>query len=278
MLPNERATNRSSANDDHSASTVSTRFTRGNERAVGFGLGIMSLLLFTVSASVFFWFLLSVVNATGETADQIQQGVAGVLGAPGDARATWNMILVISWATLFHVLARPGIRTRLQRFVESRYLSSLVCMTNSFALIALCLLYQPIPTEIYSLGGGPALLVRLTFFGGWALFIVCWFHQDLLEVVGLRPFLRRRVREARSEESTFPSGPFVWVRYPMELALLTAVWATPRMTVGHLLFASLASLLLFARVDAEDRRRFQSWGTVYQEYVQRVPQIIPWPR
>jgi len=278
MLPNERATNRSSANDDHSASTVSTRFMRGNERAVGFGLGMVSLLLFTVSASVFFWFLRSVVNGTGDTADQIQQGVAGALGAPRDARATWNTILVISWAILFHVLARPGIRARLQRFVGAQYLSSLVCMTNSLALIALCLLYQPIPTEIYSLEGGPALLVRLTFFGACALFIACWFHQDLLGAVGLRPFLRRRVREARSEESTFPSGPFVWVRYPVELALLTAVWATPRMTIGHLLFASLASLLFFARVDAEDRRRFQHWGTAYQEYVQRVPQIIPWPR
>jgi methanethiol S-methyltransferase len=275
MLPNERTTNRSSANDD-SVSTVSTRFTRGNVRAIGLGLGIVSLLLFTASASVLFWFLISLVNATGTT-DQIQQGVAGVLGA-GDARATWNTILVISWAILFQVLGRPGIRARLQRFVESNYLSSIVCMTNSLALIALCLLYQPIPTEIYSLEGGPALLVRLTFFGAWALFIACWFHQDLLEVVGLRPFLRRRVREARSGESAFPSGPFVWVRYPMELALLTAVWATPRMTIGHLLFASLASLLLFARVDAEDRRRFQNWGTAYQEYVQRVPQIIPWPR
>jgi hypothetical protein len=139
-------------------------------------------------------------------------------------------------------------------------------------------IYNELPREVYALEGGPALVVRILFYAAWAFFLYCWFHLDLLEIVGLRPVLRYLDGEAAPLLPFRPSGPFLWVRHPVELAVLAAFWAAPRMTTGHLLFAGVMTLYTFIGVDFEDRRMLDLHGSAYLDYVKRVPQILPLPR
>src|SRR5438477_290835 len=154
-------------------------------------------------------------------------------GPRGTSPATAQSAAAIITATtvrargfLHSFMARAAFKAWLQRLLRAQLQAALYAIVSSGGLIALCLLYRPIDREVYALEGGAVLLTRLLFYGGWALFAYCWLHLDLLEVVGLRPILRHHHGQGPGDGAFRPTGPFLWVRHPVELAFLIAFWST----------------------------------------------------
>ena len=65
------------------------------------------------------------------------------------------------------------------------------------------------------------------------------------------------------------------VRHPLYLAWTLAIWATPTMTLGHLLFAGALTLYMFGAAFIEERDLVRHFGEVYREYQRRVPMFVP---
>jgi len=249
-----------------------------DERSLHLAIGYSSLGLFAVSIGVLIWFLLARLDVTEPLSDSFFRQLERATEGRGDSSTTFNVILVLAWGLVHSLMTRRGFKDRIQKVIRPHLEAAAYSLVASAGLIAVCLLYRPIPREVYALEGGPALLVRLLFFAAWALFVYCFFHLDLLEVTGLRPILRYLDGTARPPEPFRAAGPFLWVRHPVELAFLVAFWAAPIMTRGHMLFASLMTLYTFVGIDHEDRRMLDLHGPAYADYMKRVPQIVPLPR
>ena len=248
------------------------------ERNIDLSIGYASVALFGVSIAVLIWFLLALVDRPEPLVGLVHREIERATDGRGDARATFNVLLVLVWGGLHSVMTRPRFKVHLQKVLRPHLEPAVYSLVASGGLIGVCLLYRPIPREVYLLEGGAALLVRLLFYGGWALFLYCFFHLDVLEIVGLRPIFRYLDGVARPLTPFRPSGPFLWVRHPVELAFLIAFWAAPMMTVGHLLFATVMTFYTFLGVDHEDRRMLELHGPGYADYIKKVPQILPLPR
>jgi protein-S-isoprenylcysteine O-methyltransferase Ste14 len=59
------------------------------------------------------------------------------------------------------------------------------------------------------------------------------------------------------------------------LGFLVAFWSTPRMTVGHLLFAATTTIYILIALQLEERDLKRSFGEAYNEYRKRTPRFIP---
>jgi hypothetical protein len=247
-------------------------------RNLDLSIGYASLGLFGVSIAVLIWFLVALVDAPEPAVSFVRREIERATDGRGDASATFDTLLMLSWGFLHSLMTRPRFKSHLQKVLRPHLELAFYAGIASASLIGVCLLYRPIPREVYVLEGGAALVVRLLFFAGWALFLFAFVHLDVLEVVGLRPILRYVDGVGKALDPFRPGGPFLWVRHPVELAFLVAFWAAPRMTVGHLLFAIVMTLYTFLGVDHEDRRMLELHGTGYAEYIKKVPQILPLPR
>lgn len=135
--------------------------------------------------------------------------------------------------------------------------------------------WRPIPFALWSLELHPlGLVLEILSFAGWALALVGTLQVGHLELFGLAQVLAHA--NGKSLEPTRFELRFLhrWVRHPIYFGVLVALWCTPVMTLGHLLFAAMgtALIVLQARLEERDLVLEQRW---YGEYQARVPMLLP---
>jgi methanethiol S-methyltransferase len=98
---------------------------------------------------------------------------------------------------------------------------------------------------------------------------------DHFDLFGVRQVVAR-LRRRRLVEHKFSTPLFYRVvRHPLYLGFLIAFWVTPRMTLGHLLFAAGMTGYILLAVRFEERDLIRVFGDQYRDYRRSVPMLIP---
>ena len=190
-----------------------------------------------------------------------------------------NMLLLGLFAIQHSVMARQGFKRWWRRFVPASVERSTYVLIASLVLLLLYWQWRPIPDPVWIVENpmGVAALQAI-FWLGWGMALLSTFLISHFELFGLsQVFARLRNRELPPPVFT---TPFLYrrVRHPLYLGFLLAFWATPAMTVGHLLFAGATTAYILIAIQLEERDLIQFFGDQYRRYRKEVAMLIPLPK
>lgn len=179
-----------------------------------------------------------------------------------------NVVLLTLFALHHSVFARERVKTWLTRVVPAPLLRSVYVWIASVLLILVCVLWRSVGGDVYRVAGPRAIAhAGLQLAGVWVIARAVA-GLDPLELAGIRP--RTRV------EALTITGVYGWVRHPLYLGWMLAVFGAAHMTGDRLAFAVITSIYLAVAVPWEEQSLVRSFGESYRQYRRAVRwRILP---
>src|SRR5579883_968124 len=195
--------------------------------------------------------------------------------------APWIQALALDVALLglfaiqHSVMARPAFKRWWTRIIPAAAERSTYVLLSSLILLLLFWQWRPITTTIWQTEGAAAALLQSLQGFGWIVAFASTFMIDHFDLFGLR-------RGFEALGAVTPANPsfktpllYRIVRHPLMLGFLIAFWATPVMTVGHLLFAVMTTGYILVALQFEERDLTAVFGETYEQYRRQVPMLVP---
>ncbi len=204
-------------------------------------------------------------------------GASGAEPATGAGLAiVINLGLLGLFAVQHSVMARIGFKRWWTRFVPAPVERSTYVLASSICFIALLAFWQPIPTTIFRLEGEMARAMAYgVFLAGLGLVLFSTFLIDHFDLFGLRQVWLYFRGQPYTDKRFQTPVLYKYVRHPLYLGWFTTLWATPDMTVGHLLMAGVASAYIVVAVVFEERDLETLLGEPYRRYRETTPKFVP---
>jgi len=186
-----------------------------------------------------------------------------------------NLGLLALFALQHSVMARPAFKRAWTRLIPESAERSTYTLLSSLALILLFWQWRPLGGVVWHVQNEFARsLLYAAFWFGWALVLVATFLINHFDLFGLRQvWLQFRGRPYRPLPFRTP-GPYRLVRHPLYVGWFFAFWATPTMTVTHLLFASMTTAYILVAIRLEERDLLDALPE-YAQYRREVPMLLP---
>ncbi len=242
-------------------------------------MGIFALLYGVVAYFIFFASFLYLVAFVGgdmipfiEVPKTLDSGPSLFVGAPA---ALVNIGLLALFGIQHSVMARSGFKKVWTKVVPPAVERTTYVLITALLLGFIFHAWVPMPGTVWAMSGIWATLMTVLFFVGFLIVLLSTFLINHFDLFGLQQVW------SRFKSRDLPAPKFVtpflykWVRHPLYLGFIIAFWATPLMSVGHLLFASVWTIYMFIAIGYEERDLTDTFGETYHAYTAKVPMIFP---
>jgi protein-S-isoprenylcysteine O-methyltransferase Ste14 len=187
-----------------------------------------------------------------------------------------DALLLGIFAIQHSVMARIWFKKAWTKLIPKVVERSTYVVLASLCLDLLYWQWRPMTGVVWSVENAAGRLIL------WALFLVGWLtvlvgtmlvsHTDLFGIRQVTLYAQGKPYEPIGFKT--PSL-YKSVRHPIYLGFVIAFWATPVMTVGHLLFAIATTAYILLAIQFEEHDLIAHFGDAYRNYRQTTPMILP---
>lgn len=187
--------------------------------------------------------------------------------------------LMVAFGVQHSVMARPSYKAWWGRHFPPAIERSTYVLVASLLLLLMYGSWRPLPYPVWDVREPTlrAILIAL-FWLGWIVTAIAAAATRQLEMVGLQQIVDALRGRSASELTLTTSGLYRMVRHPIYIGTIVAMWATPEMSVGHLMFALVATIYTLLGTVLEERDLVRIFGEKYRSYQRRVRMLIPLPK
>ena len=214
-------------------------------------------------------------------------GFVGNLGVPksidsGEQLGLTTEAVIIDLALLglfaiqHSVMARPAFKRAVAPVIPAAIERSTYVLASALALGLLYWQWRPIAGAVWTVTNpSGAMALQVVQFLGWGIVVGSTFLISHTDLFGLRQVYDHWT--GAGQVAPVFKTPLLYnlVRHPIYLGFLLAVWSTPVMTLGHLLFAVGVTGYILVGATLEERDLVTTFGDAYRQYRSRVPMLLP---
>jgi protein-S-isoprenylcysteine O-methyltransferase Ste14 len=239
-------------------------------RLLAFIYGIMCYLIFLATFLYAIGFVGGILVPTTLDSDPT--------GAFGESLLI-DAILLGVFAVQHSVMARPAFKRWWTRLVPASVERSTYVLFSSLALLLLFWQWRPLGGTVWQVDNAIGRGVLWALFAlGWLDVLICTFLIDHFELFGLRQVYANLTRRPMPPVRFVEPFLYRYVRHPMMIGFFFAFWATPHMTLAHLVFAMATTAYILIALQLEEHDLAASIGAPYRDYQRRVRMLLPLPR
>lgn len=184
--------------------------------------------------------------------------------------------LLSIFAIQHSVMARRWFKAWLTQTVPWAIERSTYVLCASLALDLMYWQWQPLGGVVWDVEHPVARgLLWALFAAGWLQVLVMTFYINHFDLFGLRQVWLHAMGRHYTHVHFATPAPYRVVRHPLYLGFIIAFWATPTMTVTHLMFALATTAYIVVAIQFEERDLAHEHGASYLNYRRAVPMLIP---
>ncbi len=188
-----------------------------------------------------------------------------------------NIGLVILFALPHSVMARKSFKDWITRILPQPIERSTYVLQSGIFLSILVWQWEPLGGNIWSIAVGSTLfyVMHFLFFLGWIILFITTFLINHFDLFGLRQTYLELTNKAYKPLDFMVVAFYKYIRHPLYFGILLGLWATPVMTMTHLVFAIFLSIYIIIGVMLEEKDLMKDFGDQYRAYKRKTPMLIP---
>jgi len=186
-----------------------------------------------------------------------------------------NSLLLGVFAIQHSVMARPWFKRWFTKFVPASIERSTYVLLSSLLVGLIFWQWQPMGGVLWDLQNPVARsMVYGLYAFGWVFFLISTFVINHFDLFGLRQVWAKLRGKSYIPLGFSARGPYRYMRHPLYLGWMFIFWATPTMTLAHLLFAGLCTAYILVAVRFEEHDLAKAHPE-YTAYKRSLPMMVP---
>lgn len=189
-----------------------------------------------------------------------------------------NFLLLLTFGVQHSVMARRAFKRWWTQYVPEPIERSTYVMISNLLMILMFVCWRPMPSIVWHVERQAVrCVIWAVALSGWLLVPAASLLINHFDLFGTRQ-VWLHLKGKRYTQPPFRT-PWLYrlVRHPLYVGWLIAFWATPTMTLGHLLFAAVQTAYILIAIRFEERDLRELHGEAYEAWRWKTGMLLPRP-